>query len=86
MSMHLCSDQRFPANSKIYSGSRHPKPPILESTYYLPIKPLKHGEDQVYSPGPDGGRTPLLPWECRGEVPSPTIQLSKERITHWAIN
>ena len=35
MSMHRYSDQRFPLNSKIHSGSRHPNPPILENTYHL---------------------------------------------------
>jgi hypothetical protein len=33
---------------------------------------FRHSKDQAYSPK-DGGGTPPLPRECRGEDPSPTL-------------
>jgi hypothetical protein len=45
MPMQRYSDQQVPLNSKIYNGLSHSNPPILENTYYLPIRPVNKEEN-----------------------------------------
>ena len=48
MSIHCYSDQQFPPDSKIYFGSKHLNPPVLENTHYFSINLLSQpGGDQI---------------------------------------
>jgi len=37
--------QQVPLNNRIHYSLRHPNPPILENTYYLPVKPFRNSKD-----------------------------------------